>query len=47
MIDPNELPTMAPGQEPYTPEEWAAVRKLIAEAAEAAELLSPDELEDR
>lgn len=26
------IPKMAPGQTPYTPEEWQAVQRLISEA---------------
>jgi hypothetical protein len=37
---------MMPGQEPYTPEEKAAVDKLISGAARAEELFHPDELEE-
>ena len=39
-------PTIAPGQQPYTREEWTATARLIADAAEAADQLTQDDLED-
>lgn len=38
-------PKMMPGQEPYTPEEWKTISRLVAAAAQATEEFSEDELE--
>lgn len=35
---------MAPGQQPYTPEEWTTVNRLVADAAHIQEELTPEEV---
>ena len=45
-FDHKDPSNYAPGETPYTDEEWRLVRNMIGDAAKAEEMIPQDELED-